>query len=211
MAELTTVTVLASSGGGGNSVAIAGLVVAGIVGLVGPALTVFFAAKRQATELDAERARLEATLAADRRKAMIEVRRELLDAGAVLIVELEEALGALLETRDTAEPHDWEAFVKKLFRFRARLRLWFDDSSEVVEAFTDLTNHMRTQHVELQIAASSREFVDELAEKAGEDDEHVIALRKEDAAKLEERAAAVENAQRRYLDAARDYIAGEAF
>ena len=176
-------------------------------GLAGPYVSARFAT-----------ARLERTLEADRRKDLVEQRRKLLDQGALLIVELEEALHSLLEQetdRGDSRESAWADLDKRFKRFGARLELWFDEGSEVVANFRQVLNEIQGRRSfvagadradkELQ-AAMLAEF-----EKTGrpEVQEQLDQLNKQRWERQKETANHIDEARRAYQRAARAYLAGD--
>jgi hypothetical protein len=145
-----------------NTVAIVAIIVTGIVGLVAPIITSIASRMRLTRELDAsetrqtdalkaeqerlerqltsESKRLALSLDADRQGARVEAIREVLDRGAVLITEYGSTMS---QTRASATPGHfdvstrWLEVVGEVATHRNRLRLWFEEDEEVVQAFDD--------------------------------------------------------------------------
>lgn len=133
-----------------NTVAIVAIAVTGLVGVVSPIVTGIFlwrntgrtiAAEegRQGKALDEERKRLGDTLAAEEKRARTEAIRVVLDHGATLINRIQEMLGGLKAQGDKVEvPVGFEEMLSEATAFQGRLRLWFDDGSDIVTAFDDV-------------------------------------------------------------------------
>jgi hypothetical protein len=199
---------------GEQLIAVLGLLVGGIAGFGGPLLTARYARERQEKELADQRERLEITLAADRRKALIDERRKLLDEGAVLLVEADRALRNLLLDRDVGEPKssgDWDDFERTLGRFQARLALWFDEGSDVIESFARALHALVQQRtgVEGRLRALNR-MLDHLPDS---DDPQLASkqttLVEQRDSLIEEATARVSTERRAFVRAARVYLAGE--
>ena len=134
-----------------NLVPIVAIVATAIVGAVGPVAVAAVArrsrreldasAERQRAALDAERERLDTTLRAASGRQRRETERMLLDHGTVLISDFREAVAdAELDTRGRPIVTDrWRDSVHSLAVFRGRLLMWFEEDSEVVEAFDGVT------------------------------------------------------------------------
>jgi hypothetical protein len=92
-----------------------------------------------------ERTRQERALAAELRKDLIAQRRQLLDQGALLLVDVEETLQRLLTEIDDQEApaRNWENLRKRLDRFDARVGLWFDEDAKVVSEFKKVVEGMQ--------------------------------------------------------------------
>jgi hypothetical protein len=145
-----------------NAVPIVAIVVTGIVGVVAPFITSIASGrrltrelieneKRQTEALKAEQERLElqlgkeaerleASLAADRQRVREEAIREVLDKGAVLMSQYRSTTA---ETKASSTPGHldvtprWHEVVEEVAAHRNRLRIWFEEDSEVVMAFDD--------------------------------------------------------------------------
>jgi hypothetical protein len=130
-----------------NAVPIVAILAGAIVGVVSPVAVAAVArrskreldasAARQRAALDAERERLQSTLAAEGLRQRRETERRLLDRGTVLIADFRAAVADVkLDPRGRPLVTDrWRAIVHEVAAFRGRLLLWFDDTSEIVEAF----------------------------------------------------------------------------
>ena len=99
---------------------------------------------RQEKALEEERKRLDATLDAERARWRREAIREILNDGAVLLTGFEEGMqqtieeGARIPAPDAAaalKASGADELMNKISAFLARLRLWFPDEDEVVEAY----------------------------------------------------------------------------
>ena len=126
-----------------NTVAVYALIVAAVVGFGGPLLQSITADRRQkkaleaakeelSTRLEAESERLDQTLAAAHRKARYESEREALDAGAVFLQRFRAKVDQSAPAFDSPE---MAAMSEELGIQLARLRLWFAEDSQVVQAF----------------------------------------------------------------------------
>ncbi len=143
-----------------NTVAIIAVIVAGVAGVTAPIITSVASGRRLTRELRASEARqkdalgaehyrldrqltsdsqrLARTLDADRQRARDEAVREVLDKGTTLITEYGSTMS---ETKASSTPGyfdvspRWLEVVGEVAAHRNRLRLWFDDSHEVVQAF----------------------------------------------------------------------------
>lgn len=144
-AGITTVPRIRSSEG--SAVPIVAIIAGAVVGVVSPVAVAAVArrsrreldagAARQRAALDAERERLETTLQAADLRQRREAERRLLDRGTVLIAEFRTAAADVkLDPRGKPILSDrWRAIVHEIATFRGRLLLWFEDSSEIVQAF----------------------------------------------------------------------------
>ena len=133
-----------------NTVAIVAIAVTGLIGVVGPIVTGIFLwrntgrtiaaeEERQSKALAEERGRLRDTLATEERRMRTEAIRGVLDHGAVLINRIQEMLGGLKAQGDMVEvPLGFDEMLSAATAFQGRLRLWFDDRSDIVRAFDDL-------------------------------------------------------------------------
>jgi hypothetical protein len=200
-------------------IAILGLSVGGLVGVLGPIIAARSARKRQTEQLMAERERLDRTLAADRLKALIEERRKLLDRGALLLIEIDEALsrqtqstlrGEGASTSDAAA-QEWDECLKKLERFRVRLTLWFDEGSDVLTAFTGVLREVSRQRTEVagRVGANDR-LVELLGRDNPADSGDVARLVEARDELVREAAEQAHDARDSYVRAARAYLAGHA-
>jgi hypothetical protein len=109
----------------------------------------------QRRQLAADAAHLNAQIAADVRKRRREAERKILDEGATIITRFRIAMGSVQRPearrwwrsrggQDAIEvPRDWDGAVGAVTVFQARLRLWFDDQSEVVAAFDEMLGLIR--------------------------------------------------------------------
>lgn len=138
-AAATSATATPSS----NTVAIYALIVAAVVGIGGPLLQSLAADRRQkqaleaakeelTTQLEAESERLDQTLSAEHRKARYESERDALDAGAVFLQRFRAKMDQSAPALDSPE---MAAISEELGTQLARLRLWFAEDSQVVQAF----------------------------------------------------------------------------
>ncbi len=131
----------------GDAVSITAIIAGAVVGVVSPLAVAAVArrskreldasAERQRAALDAGRERLQATLQAAEMRRRRETERRLLDRGTVLIAEFRSAAADVkLDPRGKPIATDrWRAMIHEIAAFRGRLLLWFDDSSEIVQAF----------------------------------------------------------------------------
>jgi hypothetical protein len=132
---------------GGSAVPIVAIIAGAVVGVVSPVAVAAVArrskreldasAKRQRAALDAEHTRLERTLQAEGSRQRREIERALLDRGTVLISDFRDAVADVkLDQRGRPIVTDrWRVAVHAISAFRGRLLLWFEDDSEMVDAF----------------------------------------------------------------------------
>ena len=144
------------------TVAIVAIVVSGMVGVAAPIIANIASSKRLARELDAsktrqghaldaeakrldqqleaESERLALTLKADQERSRTEAVRNVLDEGAALITRFG---AAQRETQPSSTPGQlnvserWAEMVELVAAYRNRLRLWFPDSDDAVQAFDE--------------------------------------------------------------------------
>jgi hypothetical protein len=143
-----------------NTVAIIAIIVTGIVGVVAPIITIIASGKRLTRELDAsetrqkdaltaeqdrldrqmasESERLALTFDTDRQRFRDEAIRGVLDKGVILIT----AYGSTMSEAKASStpghfdlPPRWFEVVGEVATHRNRMRLWFEDTEEVVQAF----------------------------------------------------------------------------
>jgi hypothetical protein len=131
----------------GSAVPIVAIIAGAVVGVVSPVAVAVVArrskreldasAARQRAALDAERERLRTTLRAESARQRREVERTLLDRGTVLISEFRDAVADVtLDPRGRPVVTDrWRKAVHTLVAFRGRLLMWFNDGSEIIDAF----------------------------------------------------------------------------
>lgn len=194
-----------------QTIAILGLVVALIGGLAGPYLSARFAS-----------ARLSTTLEADRRKDLVAKRRELLDQGALLLVEFDDALARLRQEAGDPElqAKNWDGFRKKMSRFRTRLELWFDEGSDVVDAFAQVLHEVERRGTseagrhqadnELRAMLTDPDQLAQMDEAGrAEAREHLADLDRRQGERMQDEAERVDRARHAYLRAARHYLAGD--
>jgi hypothetical protein len=136
---------------GGSAVPIVAIIAGAVVGVVSPVAVAAVArrsrreldasAARQRAALEAEHQRLQATLAAESSRQRREIERSLLDHGTVLISEFRDAVADVnLDQRGRPVVTDrWRRAVRAISAFRGRLLLWFDEGSEIVDAFDGVT------------------------------------------------------------------------
>lgn len=135
--------ILATVSTSSNTVAVAALLVAAIVGFGGPLIQSRAADRRQkkaldaakdelSTRLSAESDRLAQTLAAEHRKARYESERDALDAGAVFLQRFRARMGSSAPAIGSPEMAEMS---EELGTQLARLRLWFSEDSQIVQAF----------------------------------------------------------------------------
>jgi hypothetical protein len=136
---------------GGSAVPIVAIIAGAVVGVVGPVAVAAVArrsrreldasAARQRVALDAEYTRLQATLNAEGSRQRREVERSLLDHGTVLVSDFRDAVAEVkLDQRGRPIVSDrWRRAVHAIAAFRGRLLLWFDEGSEIVDAFDGVT------------------------------------------------------------------------
>jgi hypothetical protein len=160
----------------GNTVAVIALGVTALVGFGSPLIQGHLASKRQKEALDAESERLAQTLGADHRKTQYEAEREVLDECAVFIQRFR-----VFVDKEATTALELETLGIELGSHLARLRLWFDDKTEIVQSFQSL------------IAACAA--YGKGSPKLTENDEHVAAMNEE-----------ILKARNRYLDAAREHL-----
>ena len=132
-----------------NTVAVAALVVAALVGFGGPLIQSIAANKRQKKALEsakdeldvrlaAESARLDQTLAAEHRRVRYESERDVLDAGAVFL----QRFRAKLSQSAIGSP-EIETMSDELGAQLARLRLWLPRSRQSSKRFRRCSYHVR--------------------------------------------------------------------
>jgi low affinity Fe/Cu permease len=171
----------------GNTVAVIALGVTALVGFGSPLIQGHLARKRQKEALDAARAELETrlrteserlaqTLAVDHRKTQYEAEREVLDACAAFIQRFRVFAG-----RKAATEVEIEALGTELGGHLARLRLWFDDETEIVQSFESMVSACAAY------ATGSPQLT--------ENDERTVAMEEE-----------ITKARNRYLNAAREHL-----
>lgn len=135
--------ILAAVSTSSNTVAVAALLVAAIVGFGGPLIQSRAADRRQkkaldaakdelSTRLSAESDRLAQTLAAEHRKARYESERDALDAGAVFLQRFRARMDRLAPAIGSPEMTEMS---EELGTQLARLRLWFSEDSRIIQAF----------------------------------------------------------------------------
>jgi hypothetical protein len=167
-----------------NTVAVAALVVAALVGFGGPLIQSIAANKRQKKALEAakdeldvrlaaESARLDQTLAAEHRRVRYESERDVLDAGAVFL----QRFRAKLSQSAIGSP-EIETMSDELGAQLARLRLWFAEESPVIETFQKMlvscaafavqrNKGLTTDDLEAEIAQRRSEYLDAAREYLG--------------------------------------------
>jgi hypothetical protein len=131
----------------GSAVSIVAIIASAVVGVASPVAVAAVArrsrreldasAARQRAALDAERERLQTTLQAERLRQRHETERRLLDRGTMLIAEFR-AVAADLKLDPRGRPiatDRWRQIVHEIAAFRGRLLLWFDENTDIVEAF----------------------------------------------------------------------------
>lgn len=193
-----------------NTVAIVAIIVTGIVGVVAPIITSIASGRRLTRELNAgetrqedalkaeqqrleqqltsESERLAATLDGDRQHARDDAIREVLDKGAILITEYGSTMS---EAKASATPGHldlstrWLEVVGEVATHRNRLRLWFDDDEEVVQAFDNFL-------------AYTNFYVEEKVKPPSPDQDAILKGIEED----------FHDHRERYLSAARAQLAG---
>jgi hypothetical protein len=175
----------------GNTVAIYALIVAALVGFGSPWIQSHFAGRRQkesldaakvelTTQLKAESDRLDQTLAADHRRTQYEAEREILDAGAVFLQRFRAHMGQSAPAPGSA---DWHKLAAELGGYLARLRLWFEEESDIVKAFQEMLTWCGTYGVELG-----------------------KSVQEKDAARMTLIENEIAKARNRYLDAAHEHL-----
>jgi hypothetical protein len=108
----------------------------------------------QHMQRQAERERLEEIQAANRVATRREAERQILDEGAALATRFRIEMQSVQRSerrvwrhrrgqRDVPLPPSWEAAVGAVTVFRGRLRLWFDDQSEVAVRFDEIFGLIR--------------------------------------------------------------------
>jgi hypothetical protein len=162
-----------------NTVAVAALLVAALVGFGGPLIQSIAADKRQKkaleaakeeldTRLGAESERLDQTLAAEHRKARYESERDALDAGAVFLQRFRAKMSQSAPAIDSPEV---ATMSEELRTQLARLRLWFAEESPAVQAFQEMLTScavyamqrgegLTTDRLEADIAQRRSEYLD---------------------------------------------------
>jgi hypothetical protein len=88
--------------------------------------------------IEAQQVRLTTTLEADAKRSRWDAVRKVLDRGAVLLAQFGDVVGSVKQLSPTQVelPAGWNETIDEVGAFRSRLRLWFDDEDEVVNAST---------------------------------------------------------------------------
>lgn len=181
-----------------NTVAIVALIITGLVGVAGPFILSIAAARRQRGEQSAHDERQRRQLEADVQRESRESRRRVLDDGAVLLHRVN---AFFLEGMKSSEQpglveynrQDWDQLQEEMGVQRARLALWFDESSDVALAYRATIGAVVGAWY-LRIAQSEE---DDAAREARE-------------AKLKTISAKFESSRRAYFAAAQAYVTGMA-
>jgi hypothetical protein len=139
-----------------NQVALAAIVVSGVVGVAAPIAAGVFSWKRTTRELDghdrrqerahaaeghrlerqlrAEADRFKMSLIADEARARNAAKRETLDQACVLLMRFR---GVVAKENVLSARERWETVVEEVAAQRARLLLWFAADSELVGAYQE--------------------------------------------------------------------------
>jgi hypothetical protein len=125
-----------------NDVALAAVGMSALVGFGGPVLQARFASRRQEKALEAARnelddrltaeaARLDKRLAAEHRRVLFDAERQVLDASAAFLQQLR----MFFNKSPGPTQAELDGVTQPLGEQLARLRLWFDEKSVIVESF----------------------------------------------------------------------------
>ena len=167
-----------------------------------------------------EHARQQRTLEAELRKDLITQRRQLLNEGALLIVDVKETVNRLLNptTKQEAE-QEWESLAKKLSRFGARVDLWFDEGNEVAHSFKGALDELQggqlfdvgRDRADDRLRAAMIEEVDSASDEAARSEarEKLAKLNQQQSKRRQEAEERVKRTLQAYQRAARDYLAGD--